>query len=73
MGEQLVDPGKHNGKVAKYASDICSGEQISLGNYVRGRHTFSRETHVHHCNTGFNVVYVHTQYVTACSVCVCIC
>ena len=39
---------------------------------------FGADTHfpgkhnVHHCNTGFNVVYVHTQYVTACSVCVCV-
>ena len=31
--------------VAKYASGICSGEQISLGEYVWG-HTFSGRTHI---------------------------
>jgi len=48
MGEQETYITDAN--VAKYASDICSGEQISLGKYVQG-HTFPGGTR--HCNTVF--------------------
>ena len=43
MGEQETYITDTN--VAKYASDICSGEQISLGKCVQG-HTFPGGTHV---------------------------
>ena len=76
MGEQLVDPGKHislhDGKVAKYASDInlFGGTDFTRELCSGQTHIFQGNTCTYHCNTGFIVVYAHTQYVTACSVCV---